>query len=77
MTKITEDDLGLLRSYASGPRIWDAAALMPAVWRLRDQGLIEPATPADDDSPPSRGACQLTGKGRQVLADADSGTVRT
>jgi hypothetical protein len=71
MTKITEEELRLLRSYASGPRIWDAAELMPAVWRLQDLVLTEPAPPGDDGSPPSRGVRQLTVRGRQVLAEAD------
>jgi hypothetical protein len=57
----------LLASYAGGPRIWDAATLAPTVLSLADQGLIEPAPPADDGSPPSRGAYRLTGAGRRVL----------
>jgi len=73
LPEITEDELRLLRSYADGPRTWDAAELMPAVLRLQDLGLTEPAPPADDGSPPSRGACQLTDKGRQVLAKTDAG----
>jgi hypothetical protein len=71
--EITENELNLLRSYANGPWIWDAAALIPEVCKLQDLGLIEPAPPADDGSPPSRGACQLTDKGRQVLAKTDAG----
>lgn len=35
-------DLELLRSYASGPKIWDATAILPGVWALADRGLIEP-----------------------------------
>jgi DNA-binding PadR family transcriptional regulator len=72
MSEITESELRLLRTYAGGPKIWDVAELMPAIWRLQDQGLIEPASPADDGSPPSRGVRQLTAKGRQVLAEADA-----
>jgi len=68
LPEITGNELDMLRSYASGPRIWDAAELMPAVWKLQDLGLIEPAPPAEDGSPPSRGVRQLTAKGRQVLA---------
>ena len=67
MKEITRNELDMLRSYASGPRIWDAAELMPALWKLQD--LIEPAPPAEDGSPPSRGVRQLTAKGRQVLAE--------
>jgi DNA-binding PadR family transcriptional regulator len=66
---MTPDDQNLLRSYASGPRIWDAASIVPGVYRLEGQGLIEPAPPEDDGSPPSRGAYQLTAKGRRVLAE--------
>ena len=36
------ENTDLLRSYASGPRIWDAASLVPKVLDLADAGLIEP-----------------------------------
>jgi hypothetical protein len=67
---LVPDDLDMLRSYADGPRIWDATSLLPAVYRLADQGLIELAPPEDDGSPPSRGAYRLTAAGRAVLAKA-------
>ncbi len=53
------DDLRLLRSYANGPRIWDAAEILPRVHRLMDVGLIEPRFESN--------ACQLTDKGRDAL----------
>lgn len=56
-------ELSLLRSYADGPRIWDAAAVLPEVLALYDRGLIEPAHGA---------AFRLTGLGRQALAAADA-----
>lgn len=59
---LPEAELRLLRSYADGLRIWDAAALVPAVCSLQDQGLIEP-----DPDPGRQPACRLTEKGRQVL----------
>jgi hypothetical protein len=73
---MTPDDERLLASYAEGPRIWDAAALAPAVYRLADQGLIEPGPPADDGGPPSRGAYRLTARGRQALGLLAACTVR-
>ena len=64
MDDITPDELRLLRSYADGPRIWDAASLVPTVHRLEDLGLIErKPTPEGGSS-----ARQLTARGRQVLA---------
>jgi hypothetical protein len=51
----------LLASYAKGPRIWDAAAIVPDVFKLAAEGLIEPVPGRDD------GAYQLTGKGRAEL----------
>jgi hypothetical protein len=68
MKTLTENELGLLRSYAGGPRIWDAAALAPAVYALQDEGLIEP----DPERSP---ACRLTAKGRQVLAETGPGVL--
>lgn len=58
---MTPDEARLLRSYADGPRIWDAASLLPVVHNLAGQGLIEPAN--------ERGAYQLTERGRQVLTE--------
>jgi len=49
----------LLRSYASGPKIWDATALMPEVATLADAGLIEPV--------PGSAAYRLTDAGRAEL----------
>lgn len=60
----TGRDLELLSSYANGPRIWDAASIMPDVHSLHDQGLIEPVAGIDGN----RGAYQLTEAGRQALA---------
>lgn len=62
---MTPAELGLLRSYADGPRIWDAASLQRTVGALADKGLIEPVP--DPERP---GAYRLTGAGRQAL-DAD------
>lgn len=50
----------LLASYARGPRIWDAASLLPEVTELADAGLIEPV--------PGSAAYQLTSAGRAELA---------
>jgi hypothetical protein len=60
-TIMTKDELSLLRSYASGPKIWDAVTLLPTVYALADQGLIEPV----GDS----GAYQLTMAGREALRE--------
>jgi len=65
------DDTDLLRSYANGPRIWDATAILPAVYRLAGQGLIEPAPPAENGSARSTYCYQLTDAGSQVLAAAE------
>ncbi len=40
--ELTVDEERLLVSYLSGPRIWDAASLLPVVFRLDEKGLIEP-----------------------------------
>lgn len=53
----------LLRSYSGGPRIWDAAAILPDVWELEHQGLIEPS----GDS----GAYRMTPSGRARLEALD------
>lgn len=52
--------LDLLRSSADGPRIWDAAEIVPRVFELAGQGLIEPI-------PDRGGAYQLTSKGQRYL----------
>jgi hypothetical protein len=62
-TTLTKDALRLLRTYEQGPRIWDAAAILPVVWVLAGKGLIKPA----GDS----GAYEITESGRRVLADQD------
>jgi DNA-binding PadR family transcriptional regulator len=65
------EDRDLLRSYENGPRIWDAAAILPAVHRLYGQGLIEPAPPAEDGSARSTYCYQLTDAGREALRQED------
>ena len=60
---MTPDEQSLLRSYAAGPRIWDAASLLPAVISLANQGLIEPC-PGE-----LRAAYQLTEQGRHALGE--------
>jgi hypothetical protein len=64
---VHDDELRLLRSYASGPRIWDAASLMPAVFSLQEQGLTEPV-PGNDS------AFRLTDAGRERLHQLDGST---
>jgi hypothetical protein len=54
----------LLRSYARGPRIWDAASLLPGVLELADAGLIEPV--------PDSTAYQLTAAGQAELDGEDA-----
>ena|SRR5215471_378077 len=61
----TDTQLRLLRTYADGPTIWDAASLAPIVLELADLGLTEPRSPGD-------AAYQLTDLGRTVLAMADA-----
>lgn len=53
------DEARLLRTYADGPRIWDAAAVFEVVMRLSDKGLIAPSGLS--------GAYALTAAGRQAL----------
>jgi hypothetical protein len=55
-------ELSLLRTYETGPRIWDAMAVLPTVYALENKGLIEPTGP-------SPYLYQLTGAGRKALAD--------
>lgn len=55
---MTEDELALLRSYEKGPRIWDAASIVPAVYALKEKGLIK----SEDGY-----RYQLTGAGRREL----------
>ena len=62
---MTEGELELLRSYANGPRIWDAASIVPQVWALADKGLIEPVDA-------NGRAYRLTGAGRKALREAGS-----
>jgi len=56
---ISADDLRLLRSYRKGPRIWDAADILPRVWELAGRGLIEQV--------PDSLAYRLTNAGRAEL----------
>lgn len=65
MKTVTEHELLLLRSYENGPRIWDAAAIVPEVFALADKGLIEPV-----DMNGRR--YQLTEAGRGELAEDDT-----
>jgi hypothetical protein len=58
-------ELELLRSYANGPRIWDAASIVPQVWALAAKGLIEPV---DANGRTYR----LTEAGRKALREAGS-----
>jgi hypothetical protein len=57
-------ELELLRSYESGPKIWDAAVLAPSVSDLAGKGLIEPVPDFNTERP---GVYQLTPAGRAVL----------
>jgi hypothetical protein len=58
---MTKDELELLRSYENGPRIWDATAVLPDVYALEAQGLVEQVG--------NEGFLyQLTEAGRAVLA---------
>jgi DNA-binding PadR family transcriptional regulator len=59
------DELELLRSYENGPRIWDAAAVVPEVWALEKKGLIEKFDPEDGRR------YRLTEAGRAALKPAD------
>lgn len=61
---VTTDELRLLRSYLGGPRIWDAAAILPLVHGLAEQKLIEPHP---DRERASRGVYQITRAGREAL----------
>lgn len=54
-------DLDLLRSYAAGPRIWDAMSIQEAVHELTRLGLIEPVN--------NSGLYQLTDAGRARLRE--------
>lgn len=58
---MTENELQLLRSYENGPRIWDATAILPAVYDLAGKGLIEPAG--------DNGAYKLTAAGTGRLRE--------
>lgn len=39
---LSKEEAQLLGTYVKGPRIWDAAELLPVVHSLQDKGLIEP-----------------------------------
>lgn len=54
--------MNLLRSYEKGPKIWDAASILPDVYRLAERGLITPLG--------SSGAHRLTDAGCAVLQAA-------
>ena len=54
----------MLHSYASGPRIWDAASLVSEVAALAGAGLIEPV--------PDSAAYRLTDAGRAELREQDT-----
>jgi hypothetical protein len=62
---VNKGELELLRSYAKGPRIWDAVAVLPSVYALADRGLIEPSG--------NSGAYRLTDAGRKALETEDPG----
>lgn len=53
---MTKEEAQLLRSYENGPRIWDVASIVPLVFSLAQQGMIEPV-------PDTRGAYRLTDAG--------------
>jgi DNA-binding PadR family transcriptional regulator len=55
-------ELSLLRTYETGPKIWDAMTIIPTVYSLQNKGYIEPA-PVDSLR------YQLTEAGRKALAD--------
>ncbi len=59
MTTLDTSERDLLGTYAGGPRIWDAAALLPTVLGLESKGLIEPV--------PDSAAYRLTDAGRSEL----------
>ena len=61
---LTKSQLGMLRSYERGPRIWDASALARQVEELAGMGLIRP----HGDK-----AYELTGLGRIRLRSATQG----
>jgi hypothetical protein len=56
---LDEEELRLLRTYADGPRIWDAASVFAIVCRLDGKGLLVPSG--------ENGAYALTDKGRAAL----------
>jgi hypothetical protein len=53
------DEARLLRTYADGPRIWDAAPVFEVVLRLEDKGMLAPSGLS--------GAYALTDAGRRAL----------
>jgi DNA-binding PadR family transcriptional regulator len=63
---LTMDELELLRSYENGPRIWDAASIVPEVWALEKKGLIEQFDPEDGRK------YRLTEAGRAALGTKSS-----
>lgn len=58
--ELTPAQLNLLGSYARGPRVWDAASILPGVHALAGKGLIEPCG--------DNGAHRLTDAGRAALS---------
>jgi hypothetical protein len=69
LTGLNGELLDMLRSYETGPKIWDAASLQPQVWELADKGLTERVTEGEHAGP---NTYQLTGLGREVLEAADA-----
>lgn len=63
--QLDADELRVLRTYANGPRIWDAASLFGIVTGLDARGLIAPAGPQSN-------AFVITPAGRATL-DASGG----
>ncbi len=58
-TALDQEEARLLRTYADGPRIWDAASVFDVVLRLAEKGMLAPSGPS--------GAYALTDEGRQAL----------
>lgn len=68
---MNKEEASLLRSYANGPRIWDASAILPGVWALAGKGLIEPV--GDERA----GVYQLTEAGREALEESEGPATST
>lgn len=58
--ELSLSQLSMLKTYESGPRIWDAASLIGTVHSLANQGLIELGC---------NGTYRLTRKGRRRLEE--------